>query len=441
MASPLPEKSAQDPFRDGIGTPTPQFKFFDSRNASSVAIHQQSLANRYFRSRRIGKEKIEKPWLDKKDPRQRWLSIFPLIGLLIGLLLSGYLVYDGLSSVENPVYCSVYEDDFTNGFNDKIWTKEAEVGGYGNGQFEETTSTDENVFIKDGILTLKPTLQDAHLIETNNIINLTASGLCTSDSWSSCVVSTNTTNGTIVNPVKSARINTKKGASIQYGRIEVVAKLPAGDWLWPAIWMLPVNDTYGPWPSSGEIDLMESRGNNWTYGFGGNNIVSSTMHWGPDGPNDAWWRTNNRQHALHTTYAEGFHTYGLEWTPTHLYTYIDTRLMQVLYTNFKTPFWRRGKFPASSDNGTAFVDPWSQTGNPATPFDKPFYLILNVAVGGTNSWFEDGKSGKPWVDASPTARKDFWDAQKQWYPTWQENGEMQVKSVKMWQRQGYGSCK
>jgi beta-glucanase (GH16 family) len=155
--------------------------------------------------------------------------------------------------VETPVYCSVYEDDFTNGFNDKIWTKEAEVGGFGNGQFEETTNTDENVFVKDGLLTIKPTLQDRHLIETNNVINLTASGLCTSDTWSSCVASTNTTNGTIVNPVKSARINTKKGASIQFGRIEVVAKMPAGDWLWPAIWMLPVNDTYGPWPGSGEV--------------------------------------------------------------------------------------------------------------------------------------------------------------------------------------------
>ncbi|EXJ53793.1 hypothetical protein A1O7_09129 [Cladophialophora yegresii CBS 114405] len=440
MSQPMQEKYAQEHEYSTSAT-APRFKFNDSRNASSVAIHQQNLANRYFRSRRIGKDNIEKPWLEKKDPRQRWLSLFPLIGLLIGLALSGYLVYDGLASVETPVYCSVYEDDFTNGFDDRIWTKEVEVGGYGNGQFEETTSTDENVFIKDGVLTIKPTLQDARLIETNNIINLTASGLCTTDSWSSCVTSTNTTNGTIVNPVKSARINTKKGASIQFGRIEVVAKLPAGDWLWPAIWMLPVNDTYGPWPSSGEIDLAESRGNNWTYGMGGNNIVSSTLHWGPDGANDAWWRTNNKQHASHTTYAAGFHTYGLEWTPTHIYTYIDTRLMQVLYTNFKTPFWRRGKFPVSDTNGTAFVDPWSQTGNPATPFDKPFYLILNVAVGGKNGWFEDGKAGKPWVDASPTARKDFWDAKEQWYPTWLENSEMQVKSVRMWQRKGYGTCK
>jgi hypothetical protein len=81
--------------------------------------------------------------------------------------------------------------------------------------------------------------------------------------------------------------------------------------------------------------------------------------------------------------------------------------MQVLYTNFKKPFYQRGKFPVTDANGTALVDPWSQSGNPATPFDHPFYLILNVAVGGTNGWFEDGEAGKPWVDASGyRARKD-----------------------------------
>lgn len=110
------------------------------------------------------------------------------------------------------------------------------------------------------MLVIKPTLQDPKLIETNNVINLTKIGTCTSDLWSNCVAVTNTTNGTVVNPVKSARINTKAGASIRFGRVEVVAKIPAGNWLWPAIWMLPVNSTYGPWPASGEIDIMESRG-------------------------------------------------------------------------------------------------------------------------------------------------------------------------------------
>jgi beta-glucanase (GH16 family) len=303
-----------------------------------------------------------------------------------------------------------------------------------NEQFEQTTADEENVFIQDGMLYIKPTLQDEALITTNNIINLTASGLCTSDLWSDCVTSTNTTNGTIVPPAKSARINTKVGASIKYGRVEVTAKIPKGDWLWPAIWMLPVTDTYGPWPASGEIDIMESRGNNYTYSLGGNNIVSSALHWGPDADNDAYRLTTNSKNALHSEYGDSFHTYGLEWTEKYLFTYVDTRLLQVFYNTFSSSFWSQGDFPYATANGTRLVDPWSQTGRLQTPFDQEFYLIINVAVGGQNGWFQDGKDGKPWVDASPTARKDFWDARDQWYPTWEKNGEMIVDRVQMWQQ-------
>jgi beta-glucanase (GH16 family) len=245
------------------------------------------------------------------------------------------------------------------------------------------------------------------------------------------VTGTNTTNGTIVNPAKSGRINTKVGASIKYGRVEVEAKLPSGDWLWPAIWMLPVSNAYGAWPRSGEIDIMESRGNNYTYAQGGNNIVSSTLHFGPNSANDGWWTNNVKREALHTTYADGFHTYGLEWSEKYLFTYIDTRLLQVMYNSFNVPFFKKGHFPLTDSNGTRLDDPWSYTGNDATPFDQNFYLILNVAVGGTNGWFKDGASGKPWVDGSPDARSDFWAARDQFSPTWEKNGQMIVKSVKV----------
>lgn len=180
-----------------------------------------------------------------------------------------------------------------------------------NGQFEETTNTDDNVFVKDGILTIKPTLQDPKLLEADNMLDLRGKG-CTGSKWTDCVAVTNTTNGTIINPVRSGRINTKLGASIRFGRVEVVAKLPAGDWLWPAIWMLPRDNVYGEWPRSGEIDIMESRGNNYTYSQGGNNIASSTLHFGPDGDNDGWWRNNVKRKALHTTYASGYNVFGVE---------------------------------------------------------------------------------------------------------------------------------
>lgn len=242
------------------------------------------------------------------------------------------------------------------------------------------------------------------------------------------------TSGKIIPPVKSGRINTKKGATIKYGRVQVTAKLPAGDWLWPAIWMLPVEETYGAWPLSGEIDIAEGRGNNHTYKQGGNNIISSALHWGPDLANDAWWRTNVKRSALHTTYTDKEHTFGLEWSQKYLFTYIDTRLLQVLYTNFDQPLWERGQFPLSDSNGTRVKDTWSVTGRKQTPFDQKFYLIMNVAVGGTNGWFQDGESGKPWLDSAPSAPKDFWDARSQWLPTWEKKGQMEVSKVEMWQQ-------
>lgn len=431
---------------------TPYSTNTQSARTSSAALHQQALSQRYFHSRRIKKGQVEKPWLKQKDPREKWVTIIPLIGLFLGLAISGFLIYDGLRTVVNHVYCPVLDEDFSSGFDSSTWLKEAEVGGFGNGQFEQTTNTDENVFVRNGELIIKPTLQDASLIENDSIIDLTAEGICTSEVPSNCLAATNTTNGTIVPPVKSGRISTRNSASIRYGRVEVTAQLPRGDWLWPAIWMLPRDSVYGLWPQSGEIDIVEARGNNYTYAQGGDNIVSSALHWGPNAANDAWWRTNVKRKALHTTYSSRFHTFGLEWSEKYLFTYIDTRLLQVLYVNFDQPLWERGSFPLADTNGTRLVDPWSQTGNDATPFDQEFYLVINIAVGGTNGWFEDGKSGKPWVDGSERAKRDFWDARDSWGRSWgigsdgaggEGNGreaEMRIKGVRMWQQQGYNGC-
>lgn len=204
--------------------------------------------------------------------------------------------------------------------------------------------------------------------------------------------------------------------------------------------MLPTDSVYGAWPASGEIDLAESRGNNHTYKYGGNEVASSALHWGPQPGQDAWYKTYQKKNALHTTYSAAWHTFGLEWSEKYLFTYIDNRIIEALYVPFTQNRWSQGNFDTSSINGTAVVDPWSQTGRTATPFDQSFYLILNVAVGGTNAWFADGYAGKPWVDSSPTAPNEFWLAKDQWYPTWQEQGQMQVRSVKMWQQQGYRGC-
>ncbi|XP_014552606.1 glycoside hydrolase family 16 protein [Bipolaris victoriae FI3] len=405
----------------------------------AVSGYQNPYRDEFFRSRRVKPEDVQQPWLDKKHPRQIWVTIFPLLGLALGLAVTGILIWDGLRSVAQHGYCEILNDNFTS-WNESLWTKEVELGGFGNGQFEMTTDTHENVFIDNGELVIKPTVQNEEFIMQDHIIDLRGHG-CTGPVWTDCFASTNTTNGTIVSPVKSGRINTKLGASIKYGRVEVVAKLPAGDWLWPSISMLPKDSVYGPWPRSGEIDIMESRGNAPGYAQGGNNIVSSTLQFGPDSNHNGWWRNNVKRKALHTTYAAGYNTFGVEWSEKYIFTYINTRLLQVMYTHFDEPFWKYGGFPLADANGTRLDNPWAHTNSNTSPFDQDFYLVINLGVGSTNGWFEDGKCGKPWIDKSARAKLDFWEARNQWLPTWKDGGQMKVKSVKMWQQNGHKGCK
>jgi hypothetical protein len=92
-----------------------------------LQVHEK----RWFHSRRIKKGTIGKPWTDKKDPMEKWVTIIPLAGLFLGLAIAGVLVWDGLRSVVNHTYCPVLDEDWSSGFNPKVWIKEAEVGGFG----------------------------------------------------------------------------------------------------------------------------------------------------------------------------------------------------------------------------------------------------------------------------------------------------------------------
>lgn len=100
-----------------------------SATGSSTALNAPQ--QRYFHSRRVRKGELEKPWLDKKDPREKWVNIIPCFGVFVGLAITGFLVWDGLQNVSNNKYCSVFEDDFSKGWNSNIWTKEVELGGFG----------------------------------------------------------------------------------------------------------------------------------------------------------------------------------------------------------------------------------------------------------------------------------------------------------------------
>ena len=69
--------------------------------------------------------------MDKSDPKEKWVTIVPVIGIFIGLAISGFLVWDGLRSVVKHKYCPVLMEDFSSGLNMDVWTKEVQVGGFG----------------------------------------------------------------------------------------------------------------------------------------------------------------------------------------------------------------------------------------------------------------------------------------------------------------------
>jgi beta-glucanase (GH16 family) len=164
----------------------------------------------------------------------------------------------------------------------------------------------------------------------------------------------------------SARLISRGLMARTYGRFEIRAKLPLGKGAWSALWMLPQDNAYGSWASSGEIDIMEARGQQ-------PEKVLGTLHYG------SRWPKNTFTGREFTFPAPGgidaYHVYSLEWQPGSIRWYVDG----MLYAD--QDFWWSSSAHDGAGNGVApgseaELNPW-----PA-PFDKPFYLIMNLAVGG-----------------------------------------------------------
>jgi beta-glucanase (GH16 family) len=142
----------------------------------------------------------------------------------------------------------------------------------------------------------------------------------------------------------STKITTKNKFQFKYGRVEARAKIPVGHGIWPALWMLGSNIDQVGWPLCGEVDILEYVGRE-------PHQVFNSIH-----TKDSHGNTINTKKTRLDTIEEGFHLYAANWTPEKIDFFVDGDL---LYT-FKP--------------GSKTVEIW--------PFDQPFYLILNVAIGG-----------------------------------------------------------
>ncbi|EPS39538.1 hypothetical protein H072_6643 [Dactylellina haptotyla CBS 200.50] len=387
----------------------------------------------------------QQPWLTDPRLKSRKRNHNAIVYTLscIGIVVATIFCWTGSREFKSRDYCLVLDDSFKT-LDPDVWNYEVQVDGFGNGQFDWTTTDPRNVFVDHNGLRIVPTLTNESTTITNDqllngyTLNLTRDGTCTSTLQTACGIKSSKKLGTMIPPVRSGRINTKGKKGIRFGKVEVEAKLPSGDWLWPAIWMMPKSSAYGTWPASGEIDIMESRGNDYDTPEGGKDYFGSTLHWGPNAGADGYWRTFGTTQLKRSDFSKEFHTFGLEWTEDYLVTYVGNRIHQVMYIKFEQEgFWHRGEY--AKTNATEAANPWRNAGvKQAAPFDEEFFLILNVAVGASNGYFKDSPQ-KPWIDRSGREMQDFWKSANQWYPTWgpEETRGMTVRRVRMWQE---GKC-
>lgn len=173
---------------------------------------------------------------------------------------------------------------------------------------------------------------------------------------------------TICKDYSSARLRTRDKGDWTYGRMEIRAKMPEGVGIWPAIWMLPTDTTkYGGWPHSGEIDIFEAFQPGISGGAptGEANEIHGTLHYGYS------WPINQYSGASYEPPAniwDEFHTYAVEWEEGEIRWYVDNVLF-------------------ARNSGNWFIYYWGgqevgyQVGTGAQPFDQPFHMILNVALG------------------------------------------------------------
>lgn len=237
------------------------------------------------------------------------------------LCITGLLALSPVSA-QSPEWQLVWEDNFDGPTLDySKWECEVNAFGGGNNELQMYTDRSENVRVESGKLILEARHDKPNIVGTQR-------------------------------EYSSARVRTKRRGDWTYGRFEISAKLPLGQGIWPAIWMMPSDQRYGSWAASGEIDIMEYRGQK-------PNEVLGTLHFGGIWPNNQLAPSPEAPYRLpQGTFADDFHQFALEWEAGAMRWYVDDKLVQT-------------------------IDRWESSGGefPA-PFDQPFHLILNVAVGG-----------------------------------------------------------
>ena len=150
------------------------------------------------------------------------------------------------------------------------------------------------------------------------------------------------------NAYTSARLTTQGKKEFQFGRIDIRAKLPKGQGIWPALWMLGSNISTVGWPACGETDIMELIGHE-------PHKVHGTTHWGPQGSNTSTDRTGTYT-LQQGDFSDAYHVFSIIWVQDNIRFYVDDQLYHTVSISHVNPATYR--------------------------HNAPFFFIANVAVGG-----------------------------------------------------------
>ncbi len=220
-------------------------------------------------------------------------------------------------------YHLLWSDDFNGKTLDRTkWNYELHEPGWVNNELQRYTNSTENTYIADGNLVIQP-------IKTVDKKTGDAS-------------------------YTSGRVTTQNKVDFKYGKVEVRAKLPKGQGIWPAIWMMPTDDSlYGGWPKCGEIDIMELLGNNPSK-------VYQTLHYAKSSTDIQSQGTITLSKG---DFSSDYHVFSVEWNPDSISFFVDGQLTKTV-----------NKWYTGTEGIGVITYP--------APFDQNFYVILNVAVGG-----------------------------------------------------------
>lgn len=260
-------------------------------------------------------------------------SIFVFAAMV--LISTSGLAQSGAPPAASAGWELVWSDEFngTNGspVDPGKWVTETGGGGWGNQELEYYTDRLQNAYQQDGNLVIKA--QQEKYVGGDGVAR----------------------------SYTSARLKTQTKFAQAFGRFEARMKIPRGQGIWPAFWMMGADIDKAGWPACGEIDVMENIGKEPA-------LVHGTIH----GPGYSGDDGIGAPYGLPVgqAFADAFHIFAVEWEPKQIRFYVDDRLYET-------------RTPADLPPGTKWV------------YDHPFFVLLNVAVGGSWPGAPDGSSVFP----------------------------------------------